>query len=153
MSGGEAQRIRLATQIGSQLTGVLYMLDEPSIGLHQRDDQRLIASLRQLRDGGNSVIVVEHDKEMMMSADHLIDIGPGAGVHGGRIVAQGTYPKDLAKGDSTHRQIPAQRAAHRRSQAPTPRRATANASALRGASGNNLKNVWTWISRWASSSA
>jgi excinuclease ABC subunit A len=76
LSGGEAQRIRLATQIGSQLTGVLYILDEPSIGLHQRDDQRLIASLRDLRDAGNSVMVVEHDKEMMLSADHLIDIGP-----------------------------------------------------------------------------
>jgi excinuclease ABC subunit A len=94
LSGGEAQRIRLATQIGSQLTGVLYILDEPSIGLHMRDDQRLIGSLRQLRDGGNSVMVVEHDKEMMMSADHIIDIGPGAGVHGGHVVAQGTAPTD-----------------------------------------------------------
>jgi excinuclease ABC subunit A len=103
LSGGEAQRIRLATQIGSQLTGVLYILDEPSIGLHQRDDQRLIASLRSLRDGGNSVLVVEHDKEMMMSADHLIDIGPGAGVHGGRIVAQG-HPSELAAGKAPRRQ-------------------------------------------------
>ncbi len=120
LSGGEAQRIRLATQIGSQLTGVLYILDEPSIGLHQRDDQRLIGSLRNLRDGGNSVIVVEHDKEMMMSADHLIDIGPGAGEHGGRIVAQG-HPQRLALGDSITAQIPAKRAAHRRSER-TPQR-------------------------------
>ncbi|MBK9287236.1 MAG: hypothetical protein IPN38_06010 [Flavobacteriales bacterium] len=99
LSGGEAQRIRLATQIGSQLTGVLYILDEPSIGLHMRDDQRLIGSLRQLRDGGNTVLVVEHDKEMMMSADHIIDIGPGAGVHGGHIVAQGTA-QELMESDS-----------------------------------------------------
>jgi excinuclease ABC subunit A len=99
LSGGEAQRIRLATQIGSQLTGVLYILDEPSIGLHMRDDQRLIASLRALRDGGNSVLVVEHDKEMMMHADHIIDIGPGAGVHGGHVVAQGA-PRQLMRSDS-----------------------------------------------------
>ena len=90
LSGGESQRIRLATQIGSQLVGVLYILDEPSIGLHQRDNQRLIDSLKQLRDIGNSVIVVEHDKDMILSADHVIDIGPGAGVNGGKIVAQGS---------------------------------------------------------------
>ncbi|MCB0783077.1 MAG: excinuclease ABC subunit UvrA, partial [Flavobacteriales bacterium] len=89
----------LATQIGSELTGVLYILDEPSIGLHQRDDQRLIASLRGLRDSGNSVIVVEHDREMMISADHVIDLGPGAGEHGGHIVAQGA-PKDLLESGS-----------------------------------------------------
>ena len=83
LSGGEAQRIRLATQIGSQLTNVLYILDEPSIGLHQRDNQRLIESLKQLRDLGNSIIVVEHDRDMMLAADYLVDIGPGAGVHGG----------------------------------------------------------------------
>lgn len=100
LSGGEAQRIRLATRIGSQLTGVLYILDEPSIGLHPRDDRRLIGSLRDLRDAGNSVLVVEHDKEMMLSADHLIDMGPGAGEHGGRIVAEGD-PRELAKGPST----------------------------------------------------
>ncbi len=138
LSGGEAQRIRLATQIGSQLTGVLYILDEPSIGLHQRDDQRLIGSLRSLRDGGNSVIVVEHDKEMMMSADHLIDIGPGAGAHGGRIVAQG-HPHDLALGDSTTAKylrnelriaVPMER-----------RKGNGERITLRGASGNNLKNV------------
>ncbi len=138
LSGGEAQRIRLATQIGSQLTGVLYILDEPSIGLHQRDDQRLIGSLRKLRDGGNSVLVVEHDKEMMMSADHLIDIGPGAGEHGGRIVAQG-HPHDLALGESTTAKylrnelriaIPKER-----------RKGKGERIVLRGASGNNLKNV------------
>ncbi|HRH70501.1 MAG TPA: excinuclease ABC subunit UvrA [Flavobacteriales bacterium] len=138
LSGGEAQRIRLATQIGSQLTGVLYILDEPSIGLHQRDDQRLINSLRSLRDGGNSVLVVEHDKEMMMSADHLIDIGPGAGEHGGRIVAQG-HPRDLALGDSTTAKylrnelriaVPKER-----------RKGTGERITLRGASGNNLKKV------------
>jgi excinuclease ABC subunit A len=90
MSGGEAQRIRLATQIGSQLTGITYILDEPSIGLHQRDNQRLIKALKELRDVGNTVIVVEHDKDIMMEADYIIDLGPGAGEHGGRLVAEGT---------------------------------------------------------------
>ncbi|MBK8497869.1 MAG: excinuclease ABC subunit UvrA [Flavobacteriales bacterium] len=138
LSGGEAQRIRLATQIGSQLTGVLYILDEPSIGLHQRDDQRLIASLRSLRDGGNSVIVVEHDKEMMMSADHLIDIGPGAGAHGGRIVAQGD-PRELAHGDSvTARYLRNEL----RIEVPSERRSgNGKRILLRGAKGNNLKEV------------
>ena len=87
LSGGEAQRIRLATQIGAQLVGVLYILDEPSIGLHQRDNEKLIESLMQLRDIGNSVIVVEHDKDIMLKADYLIDMGPGAGRHGGKVVA------------------------------------------------------------------
>jgi excinuclease ABC subunit A len=138
LSGGEAQRIRLATQIGSQLTGVLYILDEPSIGLHQRDDQRLIGSLRSLRDGGNSVLVVEHDKEMMMSADHLIDIGPGAGQHGGRIVAQGD-PHQLALGDSTTARY---LRGELRIAVPEVRR-TGNGKRLRlrGAKGNNLKDV------------
>ena len=90
LSGGEAQRIRLATQIGSRLTGVLYVLDEPSIGLHQRDNGKLIRTLMDLRDLGNTVLVVEHDEETMRCADHLIDLGPGAGEHGGNIVAQGT---------------------------------------------------------------
>lgn len=90
LSGGEAQRIRLATQIGSKLTGVLYILDEPSIGLHQRDNDKLIASLKQMRDIGNTLIVVEHDEDTMLEADYLIDVGPGAGVHGGKIVAAGT---------------------------------------------------------------
>jgi excinuclease ABC subunit A len=96
LSGGEAQRIRLATQIGSQLVGVLYILDEPSIGLHQRDNEKLIQSLKDLRDGGNSVIVVEHDKDMMLESDYIIDIGPGAGRHGGHVVAAGK-PKDFLK--------------------------------------------------------
>ncbi len=93
LSGGESQRIRLATQIGSQLMGITYILDEPSIGLHQRDNHRLINALKNLRDGGNSVLVVEHDKDIMMAADYLIDIGPAAGFHGGRIVAEGTPRK------------------------------------------------------------
>ena len=88
LSGGEAQRIRLATQIGSGLTGVLYILDEPSIGLHQRDNDRLISTLKKLRDLGNSVLVVEHDEDTMYAADQIIDIGPGAGVHGGYVMAQ-----------------------------------------------------------------
>ena len=88
LSGGEAQRIRLASQIGSGLTGVMYVLDEPSIGLHQRDNDRLIATLQHLRDIGNSVLVVEHDEDMIRAADHVIDMGPGAGVHGGRVMAQ-----------------------------------------------------------------
>ena len=90
LSGGEAQRIRLATQIGASLVGVLYILDEPSIGLHQRDNARLIATLERLRDIGNTVIVVEHDEETMRAADWVVDMGPGAGVHGGRVVAEGT---------------------------------------------------------------
>ena len=90
LSGGESQRIRLATQIGSQLQGITYILDEPSIGLHQRDNQRLIGALQNLRDIGNSVLVVEHDKDIMLAADYLVDIGPKAGKHGGEIVAMGT---------------------------------------------------------------
>lgn len=138
LSGGEAQRIRLATQIGSQLTGVLYILDEPSIGLHQRDDHRLIASLRHLRDGGNSVIVVEHDKEMMLQADHLIDIGPGAGEHGGRIVAQGT-PTQVRTADSlTGRYLRDELAI----EVPRQRRAgNGHRLSVLGASGHNLKDV------------
>ena len=91
LSGGEAQRIRLASQIGSGLVGVMYVLDEPSIGLHQRDNQRLLNTLTRLRELGNTVIVVEHDEEAIRSADHIVDIGPGAGIHGGEIVAQGSY--------------------------------------------------------------
>jgi excinuclease ABC subunit A len=96
LSGGEAQRVRLATQIGSSLAGVLYILDEPSIGLHQIDNARLLALLKQLRDQGNSVIVVEHDLEAILAADHVIDMGPGAGDQGGEIIAQGT-PQELAR--------------------------------------------------------
>jgi excinuclease ABC subunit A len=93
LSGGEAQRIRLASQIGSGLTGVMYVLDEPSIGLHQRDNERLVGTLEHLRDLGNSVLVVEHDEDMIRAADHVIDMGPGAGEHGGQVVAEGTPPK------------------------------------------------------------
>ena len=99
LSGGEAQRIRLATQIGSQLVGVLYILDEPSIGLHQRDNQKLIDSLIKLRDVGNSVLVVEHDEDMIKNADYVLDIGPGAGRHGGEIVSKGSF--DEIKKDKT----------------------------------------------------
>ena len=100
LSGGEAQRIRLATQIGSSLVGVLYILDEPSIGLHQRDNSKLIRTLKELRDVGNSVIVVEHDEETMLESDYIIDIGPGAGVHGGEVVAQGT-PEEIMKNEAS----------------------------------------------------
>ncbi len=96
LSGGEAQRIRLATQIGSKLMGVLYILDEPSIGLHQRDNAKLIRTLEEMRDLGNTLIVVEHDEDTMLAADHIIDVGPGAGTHGGRIVAQGTPEEVMA---------------------------------------------------------
>src|ERR1700733_7460694 len=101
LSGGEAQRIRLATQIGSRLVGVLYILDEPSIGLHQRDNARLLATLASLRDLGNTVLVVEHDEETMRAADYLIDLGPGAGKHGGLVVAEGTVEQVMANPDST----------------------------------------------------
>jgi excinuclease ABC subunit A len=138
LSGGEAQRIRLATQIGSQLTGVLYILDEPSIGLHMRDDQRLIGSLRQLRDGGNSVLVVEHDKEMMMSADHIIDIGPGAGVHGGHVVAQGDAEEIMRSGSLTARFLTGEE----RIAVPKERRkGNGHTLRLHGATGNNLKDL------------
>ena len=139
LSGGEAQRIRLATQIGSQLTGVLYILDEPSIGLHQRDNQRLIESLKELRDIGNSVIVVEHDKETILSADYLVDIGPGAGRHGGEVVFAGT-PNEVKNGHSITcdylnglRQI----------EVPKIRRKPLedNILKIKGATGHNLKNV------------
>src|SRR5207342_1585188 len=100
LSGGEAQRIRLASQIGSGLTGVMYVLDEPSIGLHQRDNDRLIATLRHLRDLGNSVLVVEHDEDMIRAADYVVDMGPGAGIHGGEVVAQGTPDEVIANANS-----------------------------------------------------
>ena len=93
LSGGEAQRIRLATQIGAGLTGVLYVLDEPSIGLHQRDNDRLLNTLERLRDLGNTLVVVEHDEDTIRAADHVVDIGPGAGVHGGHIVAEGSLSR------------------------------------------------------------
>ncbi|MHC1707040.1 MAG: excinuclease ABC subunit UvrA [Bacteroidales bacterium] len=138
LSGGESQRIRLATQIGSQLQGVLYILDEPSIGLHQRDNLRLIKALCDLRDIGNSIIVVEHDKEMILSADHVVDIGPGAGYHGGRIVAQGK-PIDIATSDTFTGQYLSGR---KKIEIPASRR-TGNGKylVLHGARGNNLKDI------------
>src|SRR5213078_146272 len=105
LSGGEAQRLRLATQIGSQLVGVLYILDEPSIGLHQRDNGKLIGTLERLRDLGNTVLVVEHDEQMMRSADHLVDMGPGAGEHGGHVVAEGSEGR-RAGSRVGHRRVP-----------------------------------------------
>ena len=136
LSGGEAQRIRLATQIGSQLVGVLYILDEPSIGLHQRDNEKLIQSLKDLRDGGNSVIVVEHDKDMMLESDYIIDIGPGAGRHGGNVVAAGK-PKDFIKiGSVTANYLSGKLAI------PVPKeRSKGNGKklVLKGANGHNLK--------------
>jgi excinuclease ABC subunit A len=138
LSGGESQRIRLATQIGSQLVNVLYILDEPSIGLHQRDNQKLIESLKELRNAGNSVIVVEHDRQMIMSADYLVDLGPFAGRHGGEVCATGT-PGELMEGDS----LTAQYLRHERTIAvPSLRRKGSGKSiVLFGASGNNLKEV------------
>ena len=138
LSGGESQRIRLATQIGSQLVNVLYILDEPSIGLHQRDNERLINSLKHLRDIGNSVLVVEHDKDMIMEADHVLDIGPKAGKFGGEILWQGN-PKDIKKANTITAdyitgkrkiEIPAER-----------RKGNGKSIVLKGATGNNLKNV------------
>ena len=105
LSGGEAQRIRLASQVGSGLTGVMYILDEPSIGLHQRDNQRLLGTLKRLRDLGNTVIVVEHDEEAIRAADHVVDLGPGAGVHGGEVVAQGTPARNRARTRVAHRPV------------------------------------------------
>ncbi|MDG1811164.1 MAG: excinuclease ABC subunit UvrA [Polaribacter sp.] len=138
LSGGEAQRIRLATQIGSQLVGVLYILDEPSIGLHQRDNQKLIDSLLKLRDIGNSVLVVEHDKDMIEHADFVFDIGPGAGRHGGEIVSEGTF-EELKKYDT----LTADYITGKKEIAvPTKRRkGNGNKIELKGATGNNLKNV------------
>lgn len=138
LSGGEAQRIRLATQIGSRLTEVLYILDEPSIGLHQRDNERLIKSLQALRDAGNSVIVIEHDEEMMLKADHLIDIGPGAGVHGGFVVAQGPPSAHLGTESSTAQYL------NKTKSISIPKRRKTGRSAklkLTGANGHNLQNV------------
>ena len=138
LSGGESQRIRLATQIGSQLVNVLYILDEPSIGLHQRDNERLIASLKELRDLGNTVIVVEHDKDMMLAADYIIDIGPKAGRKGGEVVYQGT-PQNMLKGNTiTANYLNGQM----KIEVPAHRRAGNGKSIwIRGAKGNNLKDV------------
>lgn len=138
LSGGEAQRIRLATQIGTQLVGVLYILDEPSIGLHARDNVKLIKALKDLRDLGNSVIVVEHDKEMMLESDYIIDIGPGAGRHGGSIVAEGDPQSFLRKSSTTADYLSGKRAIP---YLKNRRQGTGNSLSLLGASGNNLKNV------------
>lgn len=138
LSGGESQRIRLATQIGSQLTGITYILDEPSIGLHQRDNARLITALQDLRDTGNSVLVVEHDKDIMLAADYLIDIGPAAGVHGGKVVSEGT-PEEVLKtntitagylNNTLRIEVPKER-----------RKGNGNAIILKGATGNNLRET------------
>ena len=138
LSGGESQRIRLATQIGSQLQGITYILDEPSIGLHQRDNHRLIDALKNLRDIGNSVLVVEHDKDIMLAADHLIDIGPKAGFHGGRIVAEGD-PKQLLKLDTL---TSGYLNGHHKIAVPKERRrGNGKFLELKGAKGNNLQTV------------
>ena len=139
LSGGESQRIRLATQIGSSLTGVLYILDEPSIGLHQRDNEKLLYTLQRLRDLGNTVIVVEHDTDTMMAADHIIDIGPGAGVHGGQIIAQGTAEEIMENENS----ITGQYLSGKRSVPVPENRRKGNGKKLRvtGAKQNNLKNI------------
>ena len=138
LSGGEAQRIRLATQIGSSLVGVLYILDEPSIGLHQRDNSKLIGTLERLRDLGNTVIVVEHDEQTMRAADHLVDMGPGAGEHGGRIVAQGTAAQvQRVKGSATGQFL----AGTRTIEAPSKRRTPRGYVEIEGASQHNLRDV------------
>ena len=138
LSGGEAQRIRLATQIGSQLVGVLYILDEPSIGLHQRDNDRLIKALKNLRDVGNSVMVVEHDKDMILNADYVLDIGPGAGVHGGEIVAKGT-PNDIL---TSHTVTADYLSGRKEIEVPKKnRKGNGKKLTLSGATGNNLKDV------------
>jgi excinuclease ABC subunit A len=138
LSGGEAQRIRLATQIGSSLVGVLYILDEPSIGLHQRDNSKLIATLERLRDLGNTVIVVEHDEQTMRSADHLVDLGPGAGEHGGRIVAQGTAAQVQRVKDSLTGQF---LAGTRTIEPPQKRRTPSSYVEILGASEHNLRDI------------
>ncbi|MEP1894625.1 excinuclease ABC subunit UvrA [Alloalcanivorax venustensis] len=139
LSGGEAQRIRLASQIGAGLVGVMYVLDEPSIGLHQRDNERLLATLTRLRDLGNTVLVVEHDEDAIRTADHVIDIGPGAGVHGGRVVAQGTAEEVAANKDSLTGDYLSGR---RRIEVPAKRVATGDDwLTLTGATGNNLKGT------------
>ncbi|MGL5284334.1 MAG: excinuclease ABC subunit UvrA, partial [Plesiomonas shigelloides] len=140
LSGGEAQRIRLASQIGAGLVGVMYVLDEPSIGLHQRDNERLLNTLIHLRDQGNTVIVVEHDEDAIRAADHIIDIGPGAGVHGGEIVAEGTASEIMANPNSVTGQY---LSGQREIAVPTERTPADPAKVLRliGARGNNLKDV------------
>ncbi len=138
LSGGESQRIRLATQIGSQLVNVLYILDEPSIGLHQRDNQRLIDSLKELRDIGNTVLIVEHDEDMMLASDYIVDIGPGAGRKGGEVVYQGTPQKMLASHTTTSQYLNGER----KIEIPAERRkGNGKCISLKGCTGNNLKHV------------
>ena len=139
LSGGEAQRIRLATQIGSNLSGVIYVLDEPSIGLHQRDNNRLISSLKKMRDLGNTLIVVEHDEDTMRAADYIIDIGPGAGEHGGQVMAAGT-PKQIMR---SRKSLTGQYlSGKKRISVPLTRRAgNGHQIVLKGAAANNLKNI------------
>ena len=140
LSGGEAQRIRLASQIGSGLVGVMYILDEPSIGLHQRDNQRLLDTLTRLRDLGNTVVVVEHDEDAIRQADHIVDLGPGAGVHGGRVVAQGT-PAEI---ENAAESLTGQYLSGRRWIAVPAVRTPAQPNAqirIVGASGNNLRDI------------
>ena len=138
LSGGESQRIRLATQIGTQLVGVLYIMDEPSIGLHQRDNERLINALKHLRDLGNSVIVVEHDKDMIVHADHVLDIGPGAGIHGGSVVAEGSPEEFMRAGSLTAQYLNGQKHIELRKK---KREGNGTELVLKGAKGHNLKNV------------
>ncbi len=139
LSGGESQRIRLATQIGSKLTGILYVLDEPSIGLHQRDSEKLVKTLREMRDLGNTLIVVEHDEEMIRSADHIVDIGPGAGIHGGKVVASGSVA-DIEKNPDS---ITGQYLSHKKFISIPSKRKKGNGKfiEIRGATCHNLKNV------------
>ena len=139
LSGGESQRIRLATQIGSSLMGVLYILDEPSIGLHQRDNDKLLDTLKHLRDLGNTLIVVEHDEDTMRAADYIIDVGPGAGIHGGEIVAAGT-PEEVAANPKSLTGL----YLARKKKVPVPparRSGNGNWLTVRGAAENNLKNI------------
>ncbi len=138
LSGGEAQRIRLATQIGSQLVGVLYILDEPSIGLHQRDNQRLIASLESLRDMGNSIIVVEHDKDMILRSDHVIDMGPFAGKNGGEIISEGP-PNELSNLKTLNGGL--HHATKDNSHTPKKTYRKRECHRPKGCTGNNLKNI------------
>ncbi|MGD9547782.1 MAG: excinuclease ABC subunit UvrA [Candidatus Krumholzibacteriia bacterium] len=141
LSGGEGQRVRLATQVGSQLTGVLYILDEPSVGLHHRDIGKLIATLRALRDRGNSVVVVEHDRDIMLAADHILDLGPGAGEHGGRIVAQGTVAEVMACTDSPTGNYLAGRVGLGGADPLTGGRAPEGRLVMKGLRGRNLKGI------------
>ena len=153
LSGGEAQRIRLASQIGSGLTGVMYVLDEPSIGLHQRDNERLLETLKHLRDLGNTVIVVEHDQDAIEAADYVVDMGPGAGVHGGSVDRRRHAGRDRANPESLTGQYLSGRRAHRSARPAHKPDQRERMLTISGASGNNLKNVNLDIAGRACSSA